>query len=231
MTLAGDRPSPCAPNGGVLGDAPRPRFCARLCPRAGRDAEPSECYAAALVAPLTPLCSTCRRRPPTYSGRVCAVERKTCGSAVPVPDLRPPPARGRVHSCDGARGDASARFRACLQPAYQDDGWGAATVLDGPQLRSTQGLWVLTRTEAARGKQGPIDRSSQSVSEARPAKVDLILADTSGKMDTRPGWAPDPLMVGIRSPDGLVVGLHQPPWSFGFDSQTRGTRENRRTLC
>ena len=29
-----------------------------------------------------------------------------------------------------------------------------------------------------------IDRSSQSVSEARPAKVDLILADTSGKMDT-----------------------------------------------
>ena len=25
----------------------------------------------------------------------------------------------------------------------------------------------------------------------------------------RPGWAPDPLMVGIRSPDGLVVGLAQ----------------------
>ena len=23
---------------------------------------------------------------------------------------------------------------------------------------------------------------------------------------TAPGWAPDPLMVGIRSPDGLVVG-------------------------
>ena len=23
----------------------------------------------------------------------------------------------------------------------------------------------------------------------------------------------------------------EPPWSFGFDSQTRGTRENRRTLC
>jgi hypothetical protein len=49
----------------------------------------------------------------------------------------------------------------------------------------------------------------------------------------RPGWAPDPLMVGIRSPDGLVVGLglHQPPWSFGFDSQTRGTRENRAPPC
>jgi hypothetical protein len=30
-------------------------------------------------------------------------------------------------------------------------------------------------------------------------------------------------------PGGWV--LHQPPWSFGFDSQTRGTRKNRRTLC
>jgi hypothetical protein len=30
-------------------------------------------------------------------------------------------------------------------------------------------------------------------------------------------------------PGGWV--LHQPPWSFGFDCQTRGTRENRRTLC
>jgi len=78
----------------------------------------------------------------------------------------------------------------------------------------------------------------------------------------RPGWAPDPLMVGIRSPDGLeeeeeeeeedlfvfndtIEGprapavkpgrggwvLHQPPWSFGFDSQTRGTRENRAPPC
>jgi hypothetical protein len=25
--------------------------------------------------------------------------------------------------------------------------------------------------------------------------------------------------------------LHQPPWSFGFDSQTRGTRENRVPPC
>ena len=50
---------------------------------------------------------------------------------------------------------------------------------------------------------------------------------------------PAPPWVGSRSPDGwdqipyLPGGwvLHQPPWSFGFDSQTRGTRENRRTLC
>jgi hypothetical protein len=39
----------------------------------------------------------------------------------------------------------------------------------------------------------------------------------------RPGWAPDPRRAG-----GSV--LHQPPWSFGFDSQTRGTRGNRRPL-
>jgi hypothetical protein len=30
---------------------------------------------------------------------------------------------------------------------------------------------------------------------------------------------------------GWWLGLHQPPWSFGFDSQTRGTRENRVTPC
>ena len=47
------------------------------------------------------------------------------------------------------------------------------------------------------------------------------------------------LMGNDRSPDGWDQipyrpggwVLHQTPWSFGFDSQTRGTRENRRTLC
>ena len=47
----------------------------------------------------------------------------------------------------------------------------------------------------------------------------------------RHGWAPDPPMVGIRSPIGLVVGSCPATLEFGFDSQTRGTRENRRTLC
>ena len=37
------------------------------------------------------------------------------------------------------------------------------------------------------------------------------------------GWAPYPRWAG-----GSV--LYQPPWSSGFGSQTRGTRENRRTL-
>ena len=118
----------------------------------------------------------------------------------------------------------------------------------------------------------------------------IIIIITKKKKSKSHGWAPDPPMVGIRSPLGLVVGsctrhpgvlgsipkreepgktgapcvkvpgssrvpappwvgsrspdgwdqipyrpggwvLHQPPWSFGFDSQTRGTRENRRTLC
>ena len=51
----------------------------------------------------------------------------------------------------------------------------------------------------------------------------------------RPGWAPDPLMVGtdqsLDPPMGWWLGLHQPPWSFGFDSQTRGTRENGAPPC
>jgi hypothetical protein len=40
----------------------------------------------------------------------------------------------------------------------------------------------------------------------------------------RPGWAPDPLMVGIRSPDGLVVGsCTSHPGVLG----SKRTRENR----
>ena len=50
---------------------------------------------------------------------------------------------------------------------------------------------------------------------------------------------PAPPWLGSRSPDGWdqiprwAGGwvLHQPPWSFGFDSQTRGTRENRAPPC
>jgi hypothetical protein len=49
---------------------------------------------------------------------------------------------------------------------------------------------------------------------------------------------PSPAMGGLQIPrwlgsDPLSAWWlgHQPPWSFGFDSQTRGTRENRRTLC
>ena len=48
-----------------------------------------------------------------------------------------------------------------------------------------------------------------------------------------------PPWVGSRSPDGWDQiprwaggwSCTKPPWSFGFDSQPRGTRENRPTLC
>jgi hypothetical protein len=57
--------------------------------------------------------------------------------------------------------------------------------------------------------------------------------------DSGPGPAPPWVGVGSRSPDGWdqiprwAGGwvLHQSPWSFGFDSQTRGTRENRAPPC
>jgi hypothetical protein len=47
----------------------------------------------------------------------------------------------------------------------------------------------------------------------------------------RPGRAPDPDGWDQipRRAGGWV--LHQPPWSFGFDSQTRGTRETRAPPC
>jgi hypothetical protein len=35
----------------------------------------------------------------------------------------------------------------------------------------------------------------------------IVSLNTNKSSLTSPGWAPDQLMVGIRSPDGLVVGL------------------------
>ena len=40
-----------------------------------------------------------------------------------------------------------------------------------------------------------------------------------------------PWWLGSDHPMDWWLGLHQPPWSFGFDSQTRWTRENRLTPC
>jgi hypothetical protein len=37
--------------------------------------------------------------------------------------------------------------------------------------------------------------------------------------------------VGSRSQLVWWLGLHQTPWSFGFNSQMRGTKENRDTPC
>ena len=67
---------------------------------------------------------------------------------------------------------------------------------------------------------------------------ECFIGGCSGTLPFSGGFYPPP-WVGSRSPDGWDQipyrpggwVLHQPPWSFGFDSQTRGARENRRTLC
>ena len=64
---------------------------------------------------------------------------------------------------------------------------------------------------AAQGVDSPADTST----------AELVLPWVAPDPD---GWDQIPRWAG-----GWV--LHQPPWSFGFDFQTRGTRENRRTLC
>jgi hypothetical protein len=48
----------------------------------------------------------------------------------------------------------------------------------------------------------------------------------------RPGWAPDPLMVGIRSPDGLVVGISPATQEFWvrFPNE-RNQGKQGATLC
>ena len=47
----------------------------------------------------------------------------------------------------------------------------------------------------------------------------------------RPGWAPDPLMVGIRSPDGLVVGSCSHPGVLGSFPNERNQEKQGATLC
>jgi hypothetical protein len=161
-------------------------------------------------------------------------------------------------------------------------GWAPDPLMVG--IRSPDGLVVGSCTSHP-GVLGSIPKREEPGKTGVPVLKYLVPQGSQ----PRPGWAPDPLMVGIRSPDGLVVGsctshpgvlgsipkreepgktgapcikvpgssrvpapswvgsrspdgwdqiprwaggwvLHQPPWSFGFDSQTRGTRENRRTL-
>ena len=43
----------------------------------------------------------------------------------------------------------------------------------------------------------------------------------------RSGWAPDPLMVGIRSPDGLVVGLAPATLEFSFPKREEPGKTGR----
>jgi hypothetical protein len=45
------------------------------------------------------------------------------------------------------------------------------------------------------------------VNAKREPEARTVINTHTNSKQPRPGWAPDPLMVGIRSPDGLVVGL------------------------
>jgi len=61
------------------------------------------------------------------------------------------------------------------------------------------------REGGVRGRGHVTDRASQFLSAVRNrACVDTWARNLMGQ--PRPGWAPDPPMVGIRSPIGLVVG-------------------------
>jgi hypothetical protein len=65
-------------------------------------------------------------------------------------------------------------------------------------------VWVRFLNERIQGKQG-----------ATP----VLKYRVPHGSQPRPGWDPDPLMVGIRSPDGMVVGsCPRHPGGFGFDS-------------
>jgi hypothetical protein len=43
-------------------------------------------------------------------------------------------------------------------------------------------------------------------------------------------WVPTPPWVGCRSPLGWWLGLHQPPWSFGFDSREEPGKTGRHAV-
>jgi hypothetical protein len=84
---------------------------------------------------------------------------------------------------------------------------------------------------------GPRGRAAICMGARRPRKDAPIRGRAFGVCVTDRRW-PRPLPAGGARgspeppPGGWAGGwvLHPPPWSFGFDSQTRGTRENRRTL-
>jgi hypothetical protein len=119
------------------------------------------------------------------------------------------PTSGRQRACTpapragGKRGDTDARHMACFSrnPALAQP-CGVPT--------RTSALSRIAKNQKGVGKRPFFTRVKPGRNPPPPK--------TPNQMQTtiRPGWAPDPLMVGIRSPDGLVVGL-----APATDSQTR----------
>jgi hypothetical protein len=80
--------------------------------------------------------------------------------------------------------------------------------------------------ERVEGGEGPWERRARGHDDPTALTLSHEPKRYTRNLDSRSpdGWDQIPYR-----PGGWV--LHQPPWSFGFDSQTRATRENRRTLC
>jgi hypothetical protein len=84
------------------------------------------------------------------------------------------------------------RHRRCIRPTRRSpDGWD--------QIPRWAGGWACTSHP---GVLGSIPKREEPGKTGAPC----IKVPGSSRVPPRPGWAPDPLMVGIRSPDGLVVG-------------------------
>jgi hypothetical protein len=79
-------------------------------------------------------------------------------------------------------------------------GWAPDPLMVG--IRSPNGLVVGSCTSHP-GVLGSIPKREEPGKTGAPC----VKVPGSSRVQPRPGWAPDPLMVGIRSPDGLVVGL------------------------
>jgi len=171
---------------------------------------------------------------------------RTFENRLQPPNLPMPMARNKIFYCRGrARTDAVCR-KPCFQdlphahrsvhargvPAYRVRSWGQYLVprVVGAHWSNPAGNWTRQGGRCARAwtRDGP--GVAISFRCAEPG----MRGHLGKKFD-----GPAPPWVGSRSPYGWDQipyrpggwVLHQPPWSFGFDSQTRGTRENRRTLC
>ena len=156
--------------------------------------------------------------------------------------------RPQAHAAS-SRGEPFPRYAVTLLPLHAH-----SYALQSPTLAVWSGLWcpshrcrdLLAHWHLPAGG-GSVQRTSNIASifgfeKKKPTMKEL--REEPGKTGAPcvkvPGSSrvPAPPWVGSRSPDGWDQipyrhggwVLHQPPWSFGFDSQRRGTREFRRIL-